>query len=295
MSSSSRPSIHHNLAVCATVLNPDASFRNWLDYHLRRADAIWLFMDDPTRRPLFEFYVNDARIVLFDGVVDRSDMTPSGIMNRIMANTQMALDRALAYGIDWLIAVDDDEVFYDAGDHSWQTLDNVGQVTFVNHEAVPAKHEVTNCFAECTTFRVNGRGPFMAYGNGKSAVRVTPGVKAGIHVFSGYQGESRTVEHPAILHYPNPSFADWVAKFDNYDKFSDFWWDRPDSPILLEFMLRSRDLVRAAHVSGDWGEARAYFNSWIPDAESREHLLATGALRHYSPMTEPAGQPTTGD
>ncbi|GGL11403.1 hypothetical protein GCM10011588_27340 [Nocardia jinanensis] len=247
---------------------------------------VLIFMDDPTQRNMFAPFTEHDRVLLLEGPSDRSDMTPSGIMNRIMANTQTAVSYALDNGISWLLPVDSDEILYDGGDHSWQSWEGVGHVTFMNHEAVPASQELTNCFTECTLFRVNGRTEFMAYGNGKSAVRVTSGVRAGIHDFVDYDGEHRTVAHPVILHYPNPSFDSWVAKFGNYSNFSDFWWDNPDAPVQIQFMLRSRDLLRAARDNDNWDEARDYFATWSLDNTAREHLLQTEVLRRYDPMAE---------
>ncbi|MFI6312259.1 hypothetical protein ACIBEK_19315 [Nocardia fusca] len=243
-------------------------------------------MDDPGQRQMFDQFTEYDRVLILEGTGDRSDMTPSGVMNRQLANTQTAISYALDNQISWLIHMDSDEIFYDEGDHTWQSWDNVGQVTFTNHEAVPVDHQPTDRFVECTLFRVNGRAEFMAYGNGKSAVRVAPGVTAGIHAFAGYPGEHRAVAHPAILHYPNPSFESWVAKFANYGKFSNFWWDNPGNPIGLEFMLRSRDLLLAARDTGSWSEARDYFATWCIDSATRERLLQAEALRRYDPMAE---------
>lgn len=247
---------------------------------------ILIFMDDPGQSHLFAPFADYDRVLILEGATDRSDMTPSGIMNRIMANTQRAVSYALDNGISWLIPVDSDEIFYDEGDRSWRSMADVGHVTFWNHEAVPLSVDPTNCFTECTLFRVNGRTEFMAYGNGKSAVRVNPGVTAGIHGFGGYEGEHRAVAHPVILHYPNPSFDSWVAKFGNYSTFSDFWWDDPAAPVELKFMLRSRDLLRSAREKDDWDEARDYFATWTLDAATREQLLQEEVLRRYDPMAE---------
>lgn len=245
-----------------------------------------IYLDDPGKRSLFESLVADRRVMLLAGAGDRSDNTPSAVMKRIMANTRAAVSYALQNDYAWVAAVDTDELLYDESNGAWRAQQHVGQVTFANQEAVPVDHEPENCFAECTLFRLNGRTDFMAYGNGKSAVRVSPGVRAGVHEFHDYVGEHHMAVGPVILHYPNPSFESWVAKFSNHGAFSNFWWDDPGLPIELKFMLRSRDLVHAGIESGDWSEARAYFRSWIPDDETRDRMLEAGELRVYSPVTE---------
>lgn len=286
MDTNSSSGARHDLLICSTISNPDQSLHSWLEYHLRRVHTILIFMDDPGQRHMFDPFTGYDRVLLLEGGGNRGDMTPSGVMNRQLVNTQKAITYALDNEIAWLIHLDSDELFYDEGDRTWQSWDEVGHITFTNHEAVPVAHELADRFVECTLFRINGRTGFMAYGNGKSAVRVTPGVTAGIHEFQGYTGEHRAVAHPAILHYPNPSFENWVAKFAHYGEFSNFWWDDPGTPILLEFMLRSRDLILAARETGRWDEARDYFATWCLDPTTRERLLQSDELRRYEPMVE---------
>jgi hypothetical protein len=280
------PSTVKSMAICSTVLNPGSRFAVWLDYHLRCADLMIIFMDDRRERPSFTAMTKGKPVLLLDGAANDGDRTPSGVMNRQNANTQTAIDYALASEISWLLHIDSDEIFYDGGDSSWRNLTNVGHVTFVNHEALPLKHGVAdNCFADCTLFKVNGRMDFGAYGNGKSAVRVTRGVKPwGVHAFIGYDGEHYDAQHPVILHYPNPTFEAWVAKYTNHGKFSDYWFDDACQPIPLPFMLESRDHVHAALDSGDWDAARRYYDAQIPEAATCQQLLEAGALRRYQPL-----------
>lgn len=277
-----------SIAISTTITRPGPTLPIWLDYHLRRIDLIMIFMDDPTERPLFERIVGGRSVILFNGSNDHPNMsTPSRLMMHQSSNNEVAIAYALANKIKWLMHIDTDEIFYEEGDRSWQTLENVGQVSFVNHEAVPLNHAVTNFFVECTLFKVTGEMGFMAYGNGKSAVRVTPGVRPwGPHAFIDYEGESVTVKRPMILHYPYPSFEIWAAKYEHYGNFSNFWYDDPDQPNELIFMLESRDIVLSAISTGNWEEAHKYFNGQIPDIETRDRLLASDDLRQYSPFAD---------
>ena len=284
------------MAVTTTAVNPGAMLNAWLEYHLRRFDFIMVFIDDPSERTLFETIRHelhdDTRIMLLDGYPDRSDMSPSGVMNRQNSNTQVAIDIALMNNITWLLHIDSDELFYEPdGDRSWQTLEGVDHVTFLNHEAIPLVHKVTNPFLECTLFKVNGRLEFIAYGNGKSAVRLAPGVQSwGVHAFTGYNGEHidmrehGTSQSPVILHYPNVCFESWVQKYKSYGRFSSFWFDDPTQVLTLTFMLESRDRLHKALENGKWEEAREFFNSMIPDREACESMLKKGDLRRYTPL-----------
>jgi hypothetical protein len=275
-----------SIAIATTITRPGPTLPIWLDYHLRRIDLIMIFMDDPTEQPKFERLVEGRPVILFNGSNDYPDMSiPSRLMMRQSNNNEVAIAYALAHGIKWLMHIDTDEIFYEEGDTSWQTLENVGQVSFVNHEAVPLNHAVTDFFAECTLFKISGKMGFMAYGNGKSAVRLTPGVVPwGPHGFANHEGESIIVTRPMVLHYPYPSFESWAGKYKHYGNFSDFWCDDPGQPNKITFMLESRDLVRSAISTGNWEEAHKYFNLQIPDTETRDRLLATDSLRQYSPF-----------
>ena len=271
------------LAICTTVLNPDSNYSIWLDYHDRIADLIIIFIHDPMERELIEKLAADRKVIVLDSFGNSKDRSPSGLVSRQVQNNQLAIHLCASKGIDWLLHIDADEILFDDSDGSWRNSAS-GQLTLQNHEAVPLDRPVENYFVDCTVFKVNGSHPFMAYANGKSVVRIGPDVKCtGPHEFAGFDGGHQRPSNPVVLHYPNPSFDHWVRKFDSLGSFGNFWWDDPDRPIELTFMTKSRDLVRKAAVTGDWDEAREYFNSHIPSPESVERLLESGELRRYVP------------
>lgn len=279
-----------SIAITTTILHPDFTFPVWLNYHLRRVDLVMIFMDDPRERPLFEQLVRGKPVVLFDGAHVGDELsTPSRLMQHQAMNNEAAISFALANNITWLMHIDTDELFYEDGERSWEVTEGVGLFTFQNHEALPLRdaHEPLNFFEECTLFNAAGRRGFMAYGIGKSAVRVTPGVRDwGPHYFTSFQGEDRFVQRPMILHYPHPTFERWVGKYRSYGNFSNYWDDDPNRPNQLGFMLESRDVVLAALASGDWEEAHNFWNALIPDAATIEELVSDGALLRISPLTE---------
>ena len=71
----------------------------------------------------------------------------------------------------------------------------------------------------------DGKQLFMAYGNGKRAIRLGASVRAdGPHESKAYAGElfDPDAEDVAIQRYPAPTFDRWVAKYMHYGDFSDF-------------------------------------------------------------------------
>ncbi|KAH9830225.1 glycosyltransferase family 2 protein [Teratosphaeria destructans] len=284
-----RPSI----AIVTTALHPGNSFQRWLDHHLNRCsiNKIVVYMDDPLEQPIFETLIGNRNVELLAGTRIARDMTPeSRIMVRQEVHVTDAINRLLHEGYEWLLHIDTDELLYEAGGaSSWRRLRNIGLVHFTNHEAVPLDHDTDDSF-NSTLFRTNSRSnkDFLAYGNGKSAVRLSHGVKpAGPHSFEGYRGDvlDMPANDAAILHYPSPTFPKWVAKYKHYGDFSGYWFDDRYSPIRLQFMLQSRDLVQQALRSGDWDEARSFFlHHCFLEPTARMQALEEGKILELNPF-----------
>ncbi|KAK3997786.1 hypothetical protein QBC44DRAFT_363979 [Cladorrhinum sp. PSN332] len=295
------------IAIATTVLNPAPNLSIWLDYHLQRCAVVILYLDDPARRAKFEPFCDGRSVLLFDGAQDAPTMSPP---HRLLVRQPSNLKHAISYllehqdrlGVEWLLHIDQDEILFENGCTSWATDSRVGQVTFINHEAVPLRHDPSNAFADCVWFNTNGPDaePFMAYGNGKSAVRLSPGVEPdGAHRFQNFQGDAITLPddaqvHPVLLHYPYPSFESWRAKFSLYGRFSDFWMDDEQYPNRLDFMLQSRDKALAAMQAqergdpGDhWLEARLFFEARAFIGEELQKRIADGRVRRFTPFGEP--------
>jgi len=135
--------------------------------------------------------------------------------------------------------------------------------------------------------------PFMACGNGKSDVRLWPGVAPdGPHSIQGFDGEHIMLPAkggPVLLHYPCMSFEAWVAKFKQYGDFSDFWFDNPQKPNYIQFMLQSRDHVKKALQTGDWDASRAFYESMTLGDEACQRAASTGQTRRYAPFETDGG------
>ncbi|KDD73134.1 hypothetical protein H632_c2500p0 [Helicosporidium sp. ATCC 50920] len=153
----------------------------------------------------------------------------------------LALETARRDGMDWMLHLDPDELFYPASPafSIRQALaivpSHVASVRFLNHEGQPEAMDLTNKYEQVTLFRrhkhwvtpeahvyrsrlrLGGADTFLLlYANGKAAVRVdAPGVRsAGPHFFDGDASPRwRTATNPtgafstlvsdahAILHY----------------------------------------------------------------------------------------------
>lgn len=303
-----------SLAIATTILSPASNFIVWLDFHLRRCALILIYLDDPSKRIVFEQLCKNRPVNIFDGATDEPAMSrPNRLLLRQSSNLKYAishlLDHRAQLGVEWLLHIDQDEILYENGETSWQTNSRLGHVTFTNHEAIPLQCDTQNAFEDCVWFNMNGplAEPFMAYGNGKSAVRLSDGVEPdGAHRFKSYEADAITLPDnrveaasgtteqaafPVLLHYPYPSFESWRAKFCLYGEFSDYWLDDKKYPNKLDFMLQSRDKALsalAAQERGDspdpWAEAQQFFAARIFSGESLQSRVRDGRAGYYAPL-----------
>jgi len=179
-------------------------------------DLLFIFFDDPTDVTIqWMDYPKDKVIILRnDETLRQRQKTLSvykslkmyldhEVQARQQLNAEMALEMCLERGITWLLHIDVDELFYLANlslkQHFKQLMaQNIGHLTYINFEAVPQRMDIDDFFAEVTLFRkhlctieinpltfsalqywkqkrTHGQY-FLAYDNGKSAVRVLKGV-----------------------------------------------------------------------------------------------------------------------
>jgi len=204
----------------------------------------------------------------------------SDVIARQVLALEVAIKESFAAAEDWLIHIDPDEALC-FGDLSCGFSGNgragaagrffnglpsaLDEVVFLNHEAAPEKAQVTDWFKEVTLFKANpacgGKQVFVAYNNGKAAVRLADGVvPAGSHRFTSLQRarkiQSRVVtpsaeggsedasglfNGPCLLHYCNCDYSEWKVKYEALGSFSDVYCG--ETAIPFEFHLASRDLI----------------------------------------------------
>lgn len=284
-----------SIAIATTVLHPGPTLPAWFDYHLRWVQHVVIFMDDPDERPALDRVCENKPVTLLNGSRIEPNMTPeSRLIRRQMANMRHAIIYLMERGYTWLLHIDLDELLYGplVESRAWTRDPEVGLVTFTNHEALPVDFETSDPFRDCVYFWVNGvdrNVNFLAYGNGKSAVRLGPVVEPrGAHWFSGHAGRTLTLsgEEAMILHYPYPSYDSWLRKFNHYGRFFDYWFGDRRVPKIMDFMLHSRDVVQKAHKTNDWVNVRAFFSGRVLDPESRKEAISQGKIRHYTPFAD---------
>lgn len=217
-------------AIVTTYRGAATILDSFLTYHLALGfDHIFLFSDDP-QDPGTEIarrYPNVTVVGNDDQLKARWRKTPlyrtrkkwvetylnREVMARQMLNVEVAIEMARDSGVDWLLHVDVDELFYcpdtTIAEH-FQDLAEQGivGVRYLNYEAVPERADVVDSFREVSLFKVNQDSLpggtltqeqeelvksiphlhghyFHYYRVGKSAARVIPGLMpAGVHRFA---------------------------------------------------------------------------------------------------------------
>jgi len=200
-----------------TLKGPEQTLLSWIEYHLGIGfDHLFLFFDDVNDSAIEyarRYPVEKVSVILCDiELRERQKSQPfysfisPFLENEVIARQELNADTALLLakemGIEWLLHIDIDELFYTTSnltDH-FKNLkdDNVGMLTYMNLEGVPEKSNIDDYFVDVTLFRNHlsnikltpntseclnfwknkrNHGQYMlAYDIGKSVVRVIDGV-----------------------------------------------------------------------------------------------------------------------
>jgi hypothetical protein len=264
--------------IATTVRRPGPPLFSFLRYHLAIGFAeIYVFFDDADDPDIERagampgvtaFPCDDALRARQRASAPAFERMQGFLTREVMArqvlNAELALHHAAERGMEWLLHIDIDELFHSeepVAHHFASVPASVGQVVYLNSEAFPEAADMDDYFRDVTLFKKNPvlcrRGAvaawlqatgrpwyFLAYDNGKAAVRVAPGVSAeSVHAFdvAATGRQTITTVEPAILHYVNCGFEHYVRKYEQRGAFSDRYFD---SAPRLPFHLRSRDVVR---------------------------------------------------
>lgn len=222
----------------------------------------------------------------------------SAVMARQCLNGEHAAGLAEQAGCEWLLHIDLDELACPAareeGGAASTSMPQIfaaasaagaNSVVFANHEVAPeSEGPYADPFQEATLFKVSerlrspGKGVsrFLAYGNGKSAVRVGGGARPdGVHK---WMLKSPAVlllspEDGFLLHYVNCGFDAITRKYAILGAFQDKWFGR-DIALSTPFHTAARDAAQA----GPQALQELYRLRVMYDADKAASLIHEGAL-----------------
>jgi hypothetical protein len=217
--SKSKADKRQTIAITTMLKNPGPLLGPYLTYHLSTGfDHIFLFFDDPCDPaiPEAQSYRNVTVIRNDESLrrkwektnqyaADKSvrDYADSLVMARQILNMEVALGLAVEKGIDWLLHIDVDELFYSPSqsvcEHFQALTDHgISRAIYLNYEVIPESADVRDPFREATLFKkhpktLEGKAIteeqrrlidecpqlperfFFFYRNGKSAIKAREG------------------------------------------------------------------------------------------------------------------------
>jgi hypothetical protein len=235
----------------------------------------------------------------------------SEVMARQILNCELAIGMAAAAGIDWILHIDSDELFFCEGNNApehFRTLDLRGtrDAVYLNFEALPEKPEIRDYFREVTLFKVNishqgglrfdarqmallrsahfadEHFNFHLYNNGKAAARIDADLlPVTVHEFGRVMPDGSLDrrheicgDSQLILHYPNCGFSNFVTKYRTLGSFGDKWFGVNE---VFRFHREARDIV----AQGDDAKARQFYVDRVMrnPADDVDLLIEQGILK----------------
>lgn len=288
---------------------------SWLRFHIRMGfSRIWLYADAPSGDDISIFLAAQEAHPDIVTVVPRDAELRNGwqqlagwkrygpmadavndlsaLIARQCLNGEHAACLAEAEGCEWLMHIDMDELACPASvdgtiSQIFQHANSLGAnaVVFPNHEVAPEiEGPYADPFQEATLFKVNerlrppgeGTSRFLAYSNGKSAVRVGGGVRlSGAHKWIMHTPAVTLLspENACVLHFVNCGFDALRVKYEILGAFDDKWCGR-NIAASIPFHIAARDAAQG----GRDALLSLYRERVMYDADKAAPLLDEGAL-----------------
>jgi len=302
--------------IVSMMRNPGKVLETFVRYHrkLGFSDFIILF-DDPNDWdiPLAK-QLPGVIAVPVDGNVRRAwkdqrhyaqckDHVDQTVGARQLLNIEYGFNIALEEGIDWLLHVDIDELFFlkdnDLEGHL-KLLADTGKeaAVYYNYEAVPSAFEIEDYFKQVRDFKKpikllqhqnisrrgvwpKGRRYFNFYVNGKSMTRVLPGVyPLGAHRWAHAEHTLNKVVcfNPCVLHFAVCGYRYFEQKYRHRGNFSDIRIDKDLRKSGADLDLDARD----AFMSGDLDKAKGIYRDRVMmDKNAIASLTRQGILKKF--------------
>lgn len=213
---------------------------------------------------------------------EKKNLIDKEVMVRQELNFYVAFHLARGQGVDWLLHIDLDELFYPNGHNvedyfAHLQLNDIASVTYLNYESISTELESENIYLSASYFKINHfknrhwfytteqkeffkhnnwlkEKYFLYYQNGKSSISTFSGKITfyDVHSIAG-EGKRKMGNHkdPIILHFPSARFSDFVKKYKRLGDFSDKWLGAPRVGVFIdEFHLHARNAF-LDHSEGD--------------------------------------------
>jgi Glycosyl transferase family 2 len=234
----------------------------------------------------------------------------SEVMARQLLNVEYAMGLARARGLEWLLSIDADELFFSPSESvraHFEALSTTSYETiqYRNYEAVPVRDDIRDFFREVDLFKPplafvrrrfepalraaeqsvpQLRPYFHFYANGKSAVRLS-GERLepfGVHDFQRATGPTMAASSAGqfVLHYACCGFEAFWTKYATLGRFANKWFGQHDiASSIGTFHLEARDVV----CSGDRDRALAFYcrRVAISDADLVDRLVRQRLLVRF--------------
>jgi hypothetical protein len=315
-----------NLGIVATISDSRDSVEEFIRYHTSIGfTKIYLFIDDNDEQVLATLknyaqvaaFPRDAALTaLWDKYYnfhnnEKRNLIDSEVMVRQELNFFVAYALSKLEGIDWLIHIDLDELFFpndnDLQEH-FKSLQrrNFRGMTYLNYESISTDIDASNIYLSAEYFKINyfwkkhwffnkaqqeflkecswlREKYFHFYQNGKSSIS-TYGREIRFYDVHSIVGDGHRKlggkSDPLILHFPCARFSDFVTKYARLGDFSDIWMGHKRAGEFIdEIHLRARDFYSR---NADNKEAllEFYTENFVFDRPKISALIEHGLAKH---------------
>jgi hypothetical protein len=316
-------------AIVTTLRNAGKSLDSFIAYHLACGFArLFLFFDDPADPDLPRVAGHPAIIAIpHDAALRRAweylpeyshyvEFIDREVMARQVLNAALAMDLPRGQGLNWLLHIDADELFFSPGQSCaehfhWAGAQKANTILYMNYEAVPERVRIDDPFREIDLFKIApGMKPgpdseagkqllastpqlqpnrFHFYSNGKSAVRLAAtGMRPrSVHAFDDPLAPARPLQSRKqfVLHYACCGFENFWDKYRLLGGFADQWFGRKEILAAIGPMhLEARDVV----ATGDRELALEFYRRRIAieDTERCEALIRHRVLARFPKLRQ---------
>ncbi|MBX2868707.1 MAG: glycosyltransferase family 2 protein [Acidiferrobacterales bacterium] len=305
------------VGIVSMMRDPGEVLRTFVQYHrsIGFSDFIILF-DDPCDSDiaLASTLEGVTAVAVDEGVRDAwrslrcydqcKDFVDNTVGARQLLNIEYGFNLAMEMGVEWLLHIDIDELFFIKNGDVISHVDALRETgkdaaAYHNYEAVPLTFDIDNYFQTVRYFKKPipllqyqkikrkdvwpaGRRYFNFYNNGKGMTRVFPGVyPLGAHRWRHDDGPLNKVTfyNPAILHYSVCGYRYFEQKYRHRGNFSDVRMNKDMRRNGATLDLDARD----AYAANDANLARDIYRSRVMmEKEEAMRLEKAGILRQFN-------------